>query len=609
LPEGDRPAEPYEHDIPCNDGVRVTASTAPANPIVTPGVTDHIEVAKVKSQSTKASRKQAARSARSEGNHLSTCATLTSTGEKVIHDSHEGSEIIVGLVEAVGTDSKAVIDQITDCLRPYKYKVQTISVSSGVMPSLLKIQRLSASNEGARLRILMDAGDLIRELFQHNGILAFGATSMINLQRKRIEQRSGAEKWPGYAKRTAFIIKSLKRPEEVEHLRRVYGPGFYLIGIYTEEDRRIDRLRDKGVVEADARTLSARDADGHSDYGQKASETYHLADFFLHFGDSQNDLKAQVERVVKLMFGHPHVTPLFDEYAMFMAFAASLRSADLARQVGAVVARGYEIVATGANDCPKRGGGLYWTEYDNEKHQYSVGHPQATDADRGYDSNSREKAEIIKEIANGLANEMECSVAVVKAFLEKSRLKDITEYGRSVHAEMEALMHCARNSTSTRGADLYCTTFPCHNCAKHIVAAGIKRVVYVEPYPKSKAIELHDDAISRKSEDSQHRVVFVPFRGVGPRRFFDLFSMRLGMGSQLDRKDLEGNKVVWREQCAEPRIRLSPLASLEHEKAATRYYDSRIKGLEHIFGKELRQVSAAEVARRLRGNDNGDKKG
>ncbi|MDN3612645.1 hypothetical protein QWZ16_23945 [Vibrio ostreicida] len=26
--------------------------------------------------------------------------------------------------------------------------------------------------------------------------------------------------------------------------------------------------------------------------------------------------------------------------------------------------------------------------------------------------------------------------------------------------------------------------FPCHNCAKHIVASGIKRVVYVEPYPK-----------------------------------------------------------------------------------------------------------------------------
>ncbi|TMQ08861.1 MAG: hypothetical protein E6J90_35770 [Deltaproteobacteria bacterium] len=35
----------------------------------------------------------------------------------------------------------------------------------------------------------------------------------------------------------------------------------------------------------------------------------------------------------------------------------------------------------------------------------------------------------------------------------------------------------------------------CHNCAKHIVASGIRRVVYVEPYVKSQAVQLHGDAI------------------------------------------------------------------------------------------------------------------
>jgi deoxycytidylate deaminase len=73
---------------------------------------------------------------------------------------------------------------------------------------------------------------------------------------------------------------------------------------------------------------------------------------------------------------------------------------------------------------------------------------------------------------------------------------DITEFGRPVHAEMEAILSCARIGISPKMGTLYCTTFPCHNCAKHIVAAGIKRVVYVEPYPKSKAEKLHSDSLN-----------------------------------------------------------------------------------------------------------------
>ncbi|MCB2462707.1 hypothetical protein KQ705_15750, partial [Listeria monocytogenes] len=78
----------------------------------------------------------------------------------------------------------------------------------------------------------------------------------------------------------------------------------------------------------------------------------------------------------------------------------------------------------------------------------------------------------------------------------------------------------------------YCTTFPCHNCAKPILAAGITRVVYVEPYPKSRALEFHSESIHLKSQlDEKHDeklVAFEPFIGVGPRRFLDLFSMNLG---------------------------------------------------------------------------------
>lgn len=520
--------------------------------------------------------------------------TKNVTSGEVIHDSHEGSELIIGLVEAVGTNSNEVITQITNCLRLYKYSVEVVSISRDVMPSLLRIHSLKNPDETKRVNRMMDCGDRIRRLFQDNRVLAIGATSLINLKRKKIEEKHLPNSWPGYAKRTAYIIRTLKRPEEVEFLRRVYGSGFYLIGIYTGEDRRIKLLKDKGVSEDDAKALSRRDADGHTDYGQKASDTYHLADFFVHFGDSTDFLKVQIKRIIRLLFGDPHVTPQFDEFAMFMAFAASLRSADMARQVGAVIARDNEILATGANDCPKKGGGLYWTKYDKEKGDYVIDSPKGRDVERGYDSNTIEKNKIINEITEDLSDRgidrqtiMEC--------LERSRLKDITEYGRSVHAEMEALLHCARNNVSTKGATLYSTTFPCHNCAKHIVASGIERVVYVEPYPKSKALELHDDSMSSSQGESTNKVVLGPFQGVGARRFFDLFSMRLGMGSLLERKDDNGYKMKWQERNAEPRIRLSPQASIEHERLASGFYDRQIEKLESILSKELRKATAKEI--------------
>ena len=65
-------------------------------------------------------------------------------------------------------------------------------------------------------------------------------------------------------------------------------------------------------------------------------------------------------------------------------------------------------------------------------------------------------------------------------------IDEVTEYGRIVHAELGALAAAARSGLSVVDGTLYCTTFPCHNCAKHIVASGIVRVVYVEPYPKSR---------------------------------------------------------------------------------------------------------------------------
>lgn len=107
-------------------------------------------------------------------------------------------------------------------------------------------------------------------------------------------------------------------------------------------------------------------------------------------------------------------------------------------------------------------------------------------------------------------------------------IRDLLEYSRSIHAEMDALLAAARNGISPRDGKLFCTTYPCHNCARHLVAAGVVEVRYIEPYIKSLAIELHYDSISteKPKPGERDRMTIAPFTGIGPRMFDDFFKKK-----------------------------------------------------------------------------------
>lgn len=55
---------------------------------------------------------------------------------------------------------------------------------------------------------------------------------------------------------------------------------------------------------------------------------------------------------------------------------------------------------------------------------------------------------------------------------------------RTVHAEMNALIQCAKEGISTDGTEIYVTHFPCLNCTKALLQAGIKKITYKEAYRK-----------------------------------------------------------------------------------------------------------------------------
>ena len=62
---------------------------------------------------------------------------------------------------------------------------------------------------------------------------------------------------------------------------------------------------------------------------------------------------------------------------------------------------------------------------------------------------------------------------------------------RTIHAEMKALLQCAKLGISTDGAEIYVTHFPCLHCTKAILQAGIKKIYYLHDYHNDPyAIEL-----------------------------------------------------------------------------------------------------------------------
>ena len=65
------------------------------------------------------------------------------------------------------------------------------------------------------------------------------------------------------------------------------------------------------------------------------------------------------------------------------------------------------------------------------------------------------------------------------------------ELCRSVHAEMNALIQCAKEGISTKNTEIYVTHFPCINCTKALLQAGVVKITYKANYrPHAFAIEL-----------------------------------------------------------------------------------------------------------------------
>ena len=144
-----------------------------------------------------------------------------------------------------------------------------------------------------------------------------------------------------------------------------------------------------------ANKLVMQDADVSLDHhGQNVRDAFPLGDVFID-ATSRIRCEEMIRRFVNLLFGSNEVTPTHDEYGMYIAKSASLRSSDLSRQVGAAIFRSSgEVVTIGCNEVPKPGGGTYWSGETNDSRDFVS----------GYDPNELHKVEVLVDLLDRLRN-------------------------------------------------------------------------------------------------------------------------------------------------------------------------------------------------------------
>jgi len=488
------------------------------------------------------------------------------SGKEII-EKNKSNEIFVALVGPAGSGAGTAAKRLETFFTEQNYNAiiikASILIKSASLAHSLAVPPDNIRKSIETITILQDRGDDFRAGRYPNGsedhsAIARFILNQIALERAKAQGQQVRENSlvkPDGTKKV-FIIDSLRHPAEVHLLRKVYQEAFALVGVVCEPSVREKRIRTNLFDRADwakeetknkVRIFLKRDENSEDRFGQHVSDTFEEADFFVDNSDDGSEdlsitgMNDQLKRFVELLVQRKIIRPTIAETAMHHARSAQMRSSCLSRQVGAtLVDKHGNIVATGTNEVPKPGGGVYGEDFDGKELKDS----RCAFRETQFCSSNKEQNNIITKLLDEfpeLTKSRSKNDAIKK--IRSTDIGGILEFSRAVHAEMDAILSAAIAGVSPKGCRLYVTTYPCHYCARHIVAAGIDEVQFIEPYPKSKAIDLHDDAITteKKSwlppsfhlpDDGEYdeeapppnqKVLFGPFVGVAPRMYRRVF--------------------------------------------------------------------------------------
>ena len=435
--------------------------------------------------------------------------------------------LVFGFVGAIGTPWDLIFGHFEESLQRFDYATSTIHLA-------MLIDRLEyrpwgdlpdrRSPEYYEKR--MNAGDQLR-VNTRNG------SAMAGLAIREIIRRKDAETDNS---QVAYMLRSLKHPDEVKLLRQIYGSSFFLVGVACNVDERRNMLAetlnsDASTAEAERLILRDQSDPRNRKYGQNVLDTFALADVFVP-GASGIDVRLPIDRFVDSVFGAPFLTPTPHEEGMRFAEVAALRSAATGRQVGAALipVSGTPVIA-GTNEVPKPGGGQFWTSDSPDYRDFQIGRDPNKVHIKWVVQDFLERLSRAGWLAEGFEGKTGQELADLAfesdesgfSVLRDARVTDLIEFARCLHAEQATIINAARSGVMTQDAVLYTTTFPCHECAKMIIGAGIAEVHYVEPYPKSLVSKIFRELIDvcprveTSGASGEEKIPFRQFLGIAPR--------------------------------------------------------------------------------------------
>lgn len=392
------------------------------------------------------------------------------------------NKILIGLTGSFGSgcrDLSKVLEQ--------KHGFQCLKLSKEVREKARELDRDEHNREH-----LQDVGNHLRQKYGTNYLARAVLKKAKTIKKERI------------------VFHGIRNVGEINEFRKC--PNFYLVAVDCSKDNRWSRLQE--LYASDKKQFDKqdkRDKDEGLTYGQQVLKCVEEADIlFLNNQDydtepkKQDELSSRFAAHLGLIVGDKLRNPNKDETMMTVASTLALRSHCLKRRVGAVLCDDSgHIVSAAFNEVPR-------------------GEEKCFDKYRMcYRDHVRDKFK--KELINSYKHCPKCSKELSlkeHTYQCKSCGKDLSDdipgykaldKCRSLHAEETTILKVGR--AQVEGSVLYSTTFPCLQCAKRILHAGIDQVVYIDPYPETEPILMLEE----------NNVHTKQFEGVKALAYYKLF--------------------------------------------------------------------------------------
>ncbi|NIA01952.1 MAG: AAA family ATPase [Nitrospirae bacterium] len=349
-------------------------------------------------------------------------------------------KIIIGLTGSMGCGK----GEIVKILEKEGFKYVTLS--------MMVREEARARGVGEEREKLMEVGNSMRA--EH------GAGVLAGRARKKIEE-SGYEFW---------VVDGIRNPAEIEELRN--GEDVYIVGLHAEKETLVNRVlgrgRDSDATERGEilRKIEREWGEGEGEDGQQVGKCMKMTDIVVENEGTLEELKEKFVNYYNSIRDKKmeYIRPTKDEYYLDLAKSVSRRGTCTKVEIGAVIIRDDQVVATGY-----------------------CGAPRGTKSSQEHGFCLRKKL----GIPSGHRYEM-C---------------------RSVHAEQNAIINAARAGTSLLGGDMYIygkqwgegadaiDAFPCFICKKMLINCGFKRVACSLKDGGYKVFEVEDWIKNWKEKD------------------------------------------------------------------------------------------------------------